>query len=288
MTRGRLYALAAGATFATLAIFSKLFYEHGGRPFELLMIRFGGVAVCLWIWVLIRRRPRPDTRSLLFALALGLFQIGASLALLVGFDKAPVGLVALLFYVYPMIVVILAHFVYREDLGARRLAALALGLGGIVLTVGTPSDVATVGIVLGILAGVSTAGYILGSRFAMSTNLQSVELTALMVTLPAIAFALSIPLHGWRSPPLDALPFGLALVITGTLIPISLFYAAVKLIGPGMASLLATVEPLTVVLLGYVVLDESLTALQLVGGALIVLSVATLSWPGRRPAAQPA
>jgi drug/metabolite transporter (DMT)-like permease len=58
-----------------------------------------------------------------------------------------------------------------------------------------------------------------------------------------------------------------------------LFYGAVKLVGASTASLLATVEPLVAVLLAYVVLDESLEAMQLAGGALILCGVVSLTLP---------
>jgi drug/metabolite transporter (DMT)-like permease len=67
-----------------------------------------------------------------------------------------------------------------------------------------------------------------------------------------------------------------AIVVSGV-IPIALFYTGVKLVGAGAASLLGVGEPLAGVLLAYAVLGESLSALQLLGGALIVGAVMLLS-----------
>jgi drug/metabolite transporter (DMT)-like permease len=68
-------------------------------------------------------------------------------------------------------------------------------------------------------------------------------------------------------------------------IAISLFYTGVKLVGAGTASLLGVGEPLAGVMLAYAVLGESLSALQLLGGLLIVGAVALLGVQARRAAA---
>ena len=60
-----------------------------------------------------------------------------------------------------------------------------------------------------------------------------------------------------------------------------LFYTGVGLIGAGTTSLLASVEPLVAVVLAYLVLNQSLTATQLGGGALILCSVVALTLPTR-------
>src|SRR5262245_29044476 len=102
MTSGRLLALGAGVCFGTLGTFSKLFYDHGGHPFELLLLRMVAATLVFGAIVVALRRPLPPRRVVYIALGLGVFQAGLNIALLVGYEKAPVALVALLFYVYPL------------------------------------------------------------------------------------------------------------------------------------------------------------------------------------------
>jgi drug/metabolite transporter (DMT)-like permease len=65
-------------------------------------------------------------------------------------------------------------------------------------------------------------------------------------------------------------------VIVGTVIPVLLFYSSIRLIGAPSAALLATVEPFVAVVLSFLVLDQPLTALQLLGGGLILAAVLEL------------
>jgi drug/metabolite transporter (DMT)-like permease len=83
----------------------------------------------------------------------------------------------------------------------------------------------------------------------------------------------------------DAWAAAAGAVVVGTVIPITLFYTGVKLVGAGTTSLLGIAEPLAGLVLAYLVLGESLSALQLGGGVLIVAAVALLSLQVRRASA---
>lgn len=286
--RGHLFAVGAGAAFATIGIWSKLFYDEGGEPVDLLVFRFVGAAALLWGLVGLRRRHLPGRRTLLLGLGLGAFQLGANVALLEGFDRASAGLIVLLFYVYPLLVSVGAWLLFGEQIGMRQAAVIVVGIAGIALTVGTPSSAPAAGIALGLAAGVATCGYVLGSRAAMRGTLEAIELSALMYLLPALGLVVLVAVRGLDVPTTEALGYGLGLVVVGTVLPMALFYTAIKRIGAGTTSLLATVEPPVAVVLAYLVLGESLEPLQLVGGALVLAAVAALALPARARGREPA
>ena len=233
MLRGRLFALAAETSFATLGTFSNLFYDEGGTPFDILVLRFVGTGILFWLLVGARRRPWQSRRIVSAALALGVFQVGANYSLFEGFARAPASLVVLLFYIYPLLVTLGAALLYREALGLRQILALALGLSGIALTVGAPASVPTLGVVLGLAAGVGTAAYILGARGLMRGSLEPIEVVTLMFTGPAIGFAIAAGVHGVEIPSAPAAGYAAGLVVVGTLLAMIFFYGAVKLVGAG-------------------------------------------------------
>ena len=67
---------------------------------------------------------------------------------------------------------------------------------------------------------------------------------------------------------------GLAAV--STVAAIALFFAGLRRVGPTTASILATVEPLVTVVLAFLVFGETLGAIQLAGGALVLVAVLVL------------
>ena len=63
------------------------------------------------------------------------------------------------------------------------------------------------------------------------------------------------------------------LALVTTLFAQALYLAGLRYIDAGPASLLATVEPFTAAVLGYIVLGERLEGLQIAGGVLVVGAV---------------
>jgi drug/metabolite transporter (DMT)-like permease len=284
-------AIAAGIGFGTLGIFSRLFYDAGGEEFTLLVLRFYGASAILIAVALWRRRPRPTRRDTRLSMVLGLATLAASVCLFAGFAVASPGLVTLLFYVYPLITTVAASAFLGEELTRVKLALLALGTLGIAFTVGIPRAATIEGIAWGLGAGVCVSVFILGSRYVMARSVDSFQFVALAFASAAVALAPVALIIGVDWPQGDARAHGVALVLLSTAVPVLLFYFAVSRIGAGGASRLATVEPVTAVLLSYLVLGDAMTASQIAGGTLVVAAVALLASPPgalrRRDAREP-
>lgn len=283
---GYLLVLVAAACFGTLGVFSKLFYDAGGDAWTILFLRFVVTGPVLVLLALALRERPPSRRVALLGASLGVFQIGVAYALFEGFERAPVALVTLLYFAYPLVTAVGATLIYKEELGLRRGLILAVALTGVALTIGIPDSANWVGIVLGLVAGLCVSALILSGRYLMvAQGLPPVTLSALMFTSPAILLVLLIPA---RSPDFDlsgeAWGWAAGAVFVAAVIPITLFYSGVKRAGATAAGLLSTVEPVVSVLLAYAVLGESLSALQFVGGTLIIASVIALSVEGARGA----
>jgi drug/metabolite transporter (DMT)-like permease len=68
-----------------------------------------------------------------------------------------------------------------------------------------------------------------------------------------------------------------ALAAICTVAAISLFFAGLHRAGPTTASILSTVEPVTTVVLAFLVFGETLGIVQTLGGALVLAAVVTLA-----------
>ena len=282
---GFVLVLMASTCFGTLGVFSSLAYDDGADPWTLLFLRFAISAPLLVALALALREPWPGRRGIVLCLVLGVLQLGVGWGLLEGFERAPVALVTLLYFAYPLITSVGAALVYRERISPRRGVILAVALTGVVLVVGLPDSANVAGVLLGLLAGVCVSGLILSSQYVMaSESVSPIVLCALMFSSPVVVLLLVLPL---RSPDLGmggpAWGWAICGVLVAATIPIGSFYAGVRRVGAAIAGLLSTAEPVVTVILAYIVLDESLTAWQLIGGALVVGCVAALSLEGRRP-----
>jgi drug/metabolite transporter (DMT)-like permease len=66
------------------------------------------------------------------------------------------------------------------------------------------------------------------------------------------------------------------MAIVSTVAPMLAFFAGLQRTGPSTAAILSTFEPVVTTALAALILSESLTMLQLAGGALVITSVAVL------------
>lgn len=279
---GFILVLTAAVLFGSLGTFSKLFFDAGGEPYTLLFLRFAVAGPALGLIALLRHDPWPGRRVALWGAALGGFQLAVAYALFEGYARAPVGLVTLLFFAYPLLTTLGAALVFREPLRPRRLAIVGVAVAGIALTIGVPDSAVWVGIVLGLVAAVGVASLILSSRFLMTArSLSPIVLGFLMFTSPALALLVVWPAHAPElSLTATAWGWAAAAIAVSGFVPIALFYSGVARVEAGVAGLLSSAEPLVSVLLASAVLGEELTAGQLGGGALIVIAVVLLSLEG--------
>jgi len=275
--------LASGAAFGAMAIFGKLAYDEGATVGTLLAVRFVLAAAAFWLLVLagggareVRALARRDVG---IALALGAcgyaLQAGCYFAAL---ERIDASLLSLLIYTFPAMVAAAAIALGRERADSRRLGALIVASGGIALVVAGAGAGALdpLGAALGVTAAVTYGVYILVSE-GIARRVQPQVLAALVCTGAAVALTVgSAALGDLRPGALTAAGWGwlAALAAISTVGAIGLFFAGLARVGPTTASILATVEPLVTVLLAFLVFSETLTSIQLGGGALVLAAAA--------------
>ena len=287
---GTLMCLGSGAAFGAMAVFGKLAYGDGATVGTLLAVRFALAAVLFWALLIAAGAAREiralARRDVVAGLALGACgyaaQAGCYFAALARIDAS---LLSLLLYTFPAIVAAAAIVLGREGVDARRLTALGLASGGLVLVVAGAGAGALdpLGVALGLGAAVIYSTYILVSD-GIAARVPPRTLSALVCTGAAGPLIAGAALLGQLRPgELTIAGWGwlACLAVVSTVAAISLFFAGLPRVGPTTASILATVEPLVTVLLAFLVFGETLGGIQLAGGALVLTAVLALH--ARRP-----
>jgi len=283
---GALMCTTSAACYAGLSILAKLAFSAGLSLTGLLSLRFTGAALVLAAILVVLRRPLfpgrgPAARLLLLG---GVLYALQAAFFFLGLQRLPASIAVVLLYVYPVIVAAFEWLFLRRAPARRTFAALALAMGGVVLTV-YPQPARVVDPVAALLVLCSATGlaiYIVLSEGA--TRHVGARVGAMWIVLGAglsymVAGAATNTLEWGRALGEPALV--LALIVVGTVLPVTLFLAGVGRVGPTAASLLSTLEPVFTVALGAVFLGESLAPVQGVGSAL-VLGAAILADLSRR------
>ncbi len=270
--------LISGSSFGTLAIFARLAYEDGVTPITLLFLRFGIASLCMLLIMWLRGIPIPRGWILLgLAFMGGIGYVGQALSYFTALTLIPAGLVALLLYLYPAIVTILAMIILKERISKWKMIALLIALGGTVLTIGPTGGGQFLGVIFGLAAAFIYSIYILvGSKITKQvTAIQSstvVIVSAAIVSGGLVAIkgpAFPATVSGWASV--------IAIALISTILAIVTFFAGLERVGPTNASTFSTVEPAVTVVLASMVLGETISFLRIIGGMMIILAVIILA-----------
>ncbi|HET7487177.1 MAG TPA: DMT family transporter [Acidimicrobiales bacterium] len=268
----------SAASFGAMPIFARAAYDGGTDVTALLFLRFTIAAACMVALVRLRRQPWPQGRVLAGLVALGgVGYVGQSLCYFTALTMASASLVALLLYAYPAIVVVLSALLLGTRLTPARAGALGLAVVGAGLTVGPALSGRPLGVALGLGAALIYSVYILaGSRMAGSGG--PLASSAVVISAAAVVYAAVVAVQRPAFPSTAGAWIAVvAIALVSTVVAISTFFAGMDHLGAADASTLSTLEPVVTVVLAWALLGEGLTALQVVGGALVLAAVLVLA-----------
>ena len=278
---GTLFALAGTVSFAFRPVLIKLGYA--AAPVSATTLLFLRMALSLPFFAVVawwlRNEPAISRKD--WAGIIGLGFLGyylASLLDFLGLQYVPAGLGRLIMFLYPTLVVILSALFLGKRPTARELGALAVTYAGIALVLSHKLGASPehrmflVGAALVFGSATCYAVYLVtGSQLVRRVgSMRFTAYTMLVSTAPAVVqFAL---LEGRSALDLPGVVWiYAALLATGcTVLPVFLVAEALKRIGANHFALIGALGPVTTVLADFVLLDGSLTALQLAGGALVI------------------
>jgi drug/metabolite transporter (DMT)-like permease len=235
----------------------------------LLMLALVGAAAAV-----MRRslRVARGERGLMVVLGLATTLIGVCYLSAVAF--IPVAVAVVVFYTYPVIIVLASPLIEGTRLTPTLLGVVALALAGVVLVVGPAvSDLDWRGLALAFLASVATATQFFAAARSPRTGVYAKVFWIHVLVLPSaalIGFA-----AGHLAPPSNMLlaPYAVAMTIGGYVFGFVLQFMALVRIPAVAAGIIFCAEPVVAALSSTVILDEPLSPLQWAGGALVLTAI---------------
>jgi len=283
---GLVLIIISAASFGVMPIFARLAYNAGAEPITVLFLRFTIAAVVMNLIMILRRTAYPRGLVLLELILLGaIAYVGESLAYFLALKMASAGLVALLLYIYPALVTALSAIFLKEHLTRVKIVALFIALSGTALTLRISGGGSLMGILLGIAAAVDYAIYILlGSRIVRRSG--PMASTTVIITSTAGVYVGIVAIHGTTYPTTSTGWIAIiAIALISTVLAFVTFFTGLKRIGPTTTSTLSTFEPIVAVVLAAIVLGETISPIQILGGILILAAVVLLAtsdkWRGK-------
>ena len=183
----------------------------------------------------------------------------------------------LLNYTAPIFVALLAPLVLKEKLEKPTLIALAISVAGIGvisyqqnLQISDPNGFNTLGVILGLLAGLAYAGFIIVSKRALSSF--SSQVVAFYSYSIASIFLLPFVIGTDFSPDLAPWILLLVLGVFNTGFAVTLYLKGLGMVKAQKAVVFTYLEPASAAVFGFLFLAQQPTPLMLVGGFLILIA----------------
>lgn len=288
--RGVIMALAVGVSFASNTSLAALAYRGGATPLAVLLARSITAFILLYALLVMRGIPRslPPARRR-GALAIGCVFASYSFGVMQAIQWLPVGLVVATFYSFPILVGLIEWWSGRQPFSVRTASALVIAFCGILLTLDVfGASLHRLGIVL-VLAGAVGVTIVMTMSARVRGDGDSRPVTLHMLATATMVFSVLALIDG--NVHLPHTPLAWAAFVGAPLFysfGIVTLFVVVAELGPVKTSLLMNIEPVTSVVLGFLLLDQRLGHSQLLGIALVVSAVlliesAKLQRPTRAP-----
>jgi len=278
---GALYIAVSAIAFGAMAIFAHTARDSGADVVTVLFLRFLIAAVLMSVVMLASGRRWPSSRNLAILAAMGgVGYVAQSFSFFSALNYASAGLVALLLYLYPVLVTVLGAVFLRRRLGATRVVAVLAALAGTALTIGGGMSGQPLGIALGIGAALIYSVYILVGSRVMSEEAPLAAATVVMIAA-AVVFGGLVTVIG------PAWPQGgtgwaavVLIAVVSTVVAMVSFFAGMQKLGAADAATLSTLEPVVTFVLAAIFLGEPILPNQIAGGAVILGAVIWLTRSG--------
>lgn len=294
---GYLYAALAAASYGTNPIFAKPLYTDGMNPDSVLLFRyiFGFLLLALmmcyngWRRGDIRGAFRVSRHTLPQLVLMGILMALSSLTLFVSYNYMPVGIASTLLFIYPILVAVIMTLCFHERMSWLVVVCLLLATTGIALLCKSDEPTAAVeavseasvvspfmvGLLLVMLSSLSYAIYLVGLNKTRLRTVASMPVTLYVIFFGMFLFVgrllisspFTIPEHPvmWLNlVALGLLPTVVSLIFTAK---------AIQNIGSTQTALFGALEPVTAVVLGILLLGETVSLREFIGMVLILGAV---------------
>ncbi|GAB4578605.1 MAG: EamA family transporter [Anaerolineales bacterium] len=247
----------------------------GMNPTTLLMARMSITTVLLGGTLIIfsPSKLKIDRRGFAIAFFAGAVNGTGFLTFFWSLKRLDASIGAMLFALTPLTILFLLAL-RGERLTSRRLLRLGFGLGGVYLLIGPGGNVDLLGVALVVVSIITfSMQLVLIQWYLTEYDGRTITFYILLAITMDVLIYWVFEGREWHDPGLKGWLAIFTLAIISTYLARLAMFASVRYIGSGQTALFMPVETLLTVIWSFLLLDERLSPVQLIGGGLILASV---------------
>jgi drug/metabolite transporter (DMT)-like permease len=278
---GVLFTALSGILYGSIGYFGIRLQEEGLTLSDLLFWRFFFSVILLFpaaLFVWFKDKKAKYYFSLFFLFIFGIILYGVGTAFYFEAGKTiGTGLAMVIFFTYPLFVAGLSYFVHQIPLSKAVFASLVLIVFGCMLIAFGDDFHAKrdhFGILLAAFSGIGYGLYIFFSK-KIANEITPILATFVVCLGSSITFILHtlITQRSFYWPTSGTIwTLIAAFSLIGTVLPVLFMLIGLQSISANKASIISVVEPVTVLVVGIFILNETVTGTQLLGAVIILCS----------------
>lgn len=277
--------IAAGVLWGTSGLFVSFLSPYGITSLQMTALRGIVSFLCMLVYVLIRdhRLLRVRWTELLLFAGIGVGIFGTANFYYASMQVTSVATAVVLMYTAPVYVMLFSVLFLKEKLTPLKLVSVVCMLIGCCLVSGIIGGLKfdLMGILMGVLSGISYAAYNILTKIAMQRGNSPVSATLYGFLVMGLVALCACDVQGLAgaigAQPLTMVPLFVLFGVVTCFLPYICYTLSMKTLPAGTAASLAIVEPLAATLFGVFLLNEPLDAASGIGIVLILLAVFLLS-----------
>lgn len=283
---GILLVLFASIAFSSKSVIVKLVYKEGIDSVSALFLRMSiALPFFLIVSFLELKKKKLEKKILMQIFLLGfLGYYLSSLLDFIGLEYISAGLERLILFTYPTIVILISFFFLNKKIIKIEIISLIVCYLGILIVFFSESLVKNKETYLGITAifvcSITYAIYLLGSG-EIIPKVGASLFTSLAMSVACLSICMQFFLMNKVDKIFTFTPrvwfLGFLMAILNTLLPTFLLSNGIKKIGSTSTSIIASIGPVSTIILAWIFLDEKIGINELIGTMLVILGVVLVS-----------
>lgn len=283
--------IISGAMWGSAGIFVRKLTELGMNSYTVVSVRvvLAVLILAIWLGIYDRNLLKIKLKDLWIFVAGGVVgMFGLNICYNFAISELSLSLAAVLLSLSPVFVLFMAAILFKEKITSKKVICMTIAIAGCVLASGVLEAASTMrwsvkGIIVGTIGAFFYGLYGIISKTAMERGYHAFTTTFYCLFMVMLVV---IPLTNWKlvtdvvvANPVKMSVFLVIHSLCTSVLPYILYTFSIRYIDAGMASILASGEPVAAMIFGVIFFSEIPTVLSVVGIVLVIVALALLSMP---------
>ena len=289
-----LMPIVSGAMWGSAGIFVRKLTELGMNSYTVVSVRvvLAVLILAVWLGIYDKNLLKIKLKDIWIFVAGGVVgMFGLNICYNFAISELSLSLAAVLLSLSPVFVLFMAAILFKEKITSKKVICMTIAIAGCVLASGVLESASTMrwsvkGIIVGTIGAFFYGLYGIISKTAMERGYHAFTTTFYCLFMVMLVV---IPLTNWKlvTDVVIANPFKMSVFLVihslcTSVLPYILYTFSIRYIDAGMASILASGEPVAAMIFGVIFFSEIPTFLSVVGIVLVIVALALLSMPEKK------